>query len=447
FSKTSVFGKATLDLIEKLAFWTVFLKPFPKLTEFWKWLIHLITPCPSAYLRRQAVKSENLAYMASCAALCILLLGACPLEPVEEDTFIEPERLITAKDFVKDMGLGFNIGNSLDSWGGETAWGNVQINRAFIRALKNYGYKTIRLPVTWAENLEPAPDYTIKAAWLDRVETIVNWCLDENLYVIINIHHDGHGNAKSWIQNAQKNYPDNGANVTAVADQLAAVWAQIANRFSHSSDYLIFEAMNEIGFDDLWKRYQGGQAAQKAEAYRILNLLNQTFVNTVRAAGYNNKFRFLLISGYWTDIDNTCDPLFKMPSDNIDDRLTLSVHYYTPWNFAGAGTAATWGTAQDYNTLNSLFNKLKTAFIDNGIPVILGEYNIVNNKLPDKDQRVNWLTRVTQKCIELGICPVLWDNGGKTSSGFHDMGEIYRDTPSVISPALKEVLETVLPLL
>jgi endoglucanase len=352
-----------------------------------------------------------------------------------------------AKDFVKDMGLGFNIGNNLDSWGGETRWGNVAINKPFIKALKDYGYKTIRLPITWAENLGPAPDYTIRAAWLDRVETIINWCLDERLYVIINIHHDGHGNSKSWIQNAPKNYPDNGANVTAVAGQLAAVWKQIANRFSDCPNYLIFEAMNEVGFDDLWNRYQGGQEAQKAEAYRILNLLNQTFVDTVRAAGNKNASRFLLIPGYWTDIDNTCDPLFKMPADSIEDRLTLSVHYYTPWNFAGAGTQATWGTPSDINTLNNLFNKLKTSFIDKDIPVILGEYNIVNNKKPDKDQRVKWLTAVTKKCIELGICPVLWDNGGKTSAGFYDMGEIYRDDPSVISDALKEVLAAVLPLL
>ena len=379
------------------------------------------------------------------AALYMLAFAAC--DTGLEDNVREPERDISARAFVKDMGLGFNIGNNLDCWGGETAWGNVAITKNFIRALKGYGYKTIRLPVTWAENLGDAPDYTINTAWLNRVETIVNWCLEEGLYVIINIHHDGHGNPKSWIQNASKNYPDNAANVTAVANQLAAVWAQIAGRFSYASDYLVFEAMNEVGFDDLWNRYAGAQAAQKAEAYRILNLLNRTFVNTVRAAGDNNKFRFLLVSGYWTDITNTCDPLFKMPTDKINDRLILSVHYYTPWNFAGTSAQAAWGTPSDINELNNLFNKLQTNFIDKGIPVILGEYNVVNkanNIVKAKDERVKWLTAVTQKCIDLGICPVLWDNGGKTSSGFHDMGEIYRDNPAVISDALREVLNNVL---
>jgi len=395
--------------------------------------------------------------MKSLEILCVVFVvmfisafSACINGSDDEDTFSEPERNITAMAFVKDMKLGFNIGNSLDSWGGETAWGNVAITQDYIKALKRYGYKTIRLPVTWADNMGPAPDYTINETWLDRVETIVKWCLGEGLYVIINIHHDGHGNSKSWIPKASKNYPDNRANVTAVANQLAAVWKQIAKRFSQYTDYLVFEAMNEVGFDDLWNRYQGGQAEQKAEAYRILNLLNQTFVNTVRASGFNNKFRFLLISGYWTDIDNTCDPLFKMPTDNINDRLTLSVHYYTPWNFAGDIKQATWGSASDINTLNSLFDKLKTAFIDKGIPVILGEYNVINKKgttIKAKEERVKWLTAVTKKCIELGICPALWDNGGKTSSGFHDMGEIYRDDPSIISPALKEVLAAVRSLL
>jgi len=378
------------------------------------------------------------------AVMLMLAFSFCKLP--DEDT--EPPT--ASKDFVKDMGLGFNIGNSLDSWGGETAWGNVAINQPFIKALKGYGYKSIRLPITWADYLGPAPGYTINPSRLARVETIVDWCLKEGLYVIINIHHDGYGNSKSWIQNAQKDYPDNGANVTAVANQLAAVWRQIANRFSDRSNYLVLEAMNEIGFDTLWNRYQGGQEEQKAEAYRILNLLNQTFVDTVRASGGNNASRFLLTPGYWTDIDNTCDPLFIMPEDNIEDRLILSVHYYTPWSFVGDIKQATWGSDSDINTLNNLFDKLNTNFIDKGIPVILGEYNVINKKgttIKAKDQRVKWLTAVTKKCIELGICPVLWDNGGKTSSGFYDMGEIYRDDPEVISDALKAVLAAVRPLL
>ncbi|MDR3019711.1 MAG: glycoside hydrolase family 5 protein [Treponema sp.] len=369
--------------------------------------------------------------------ICFLItaFSGCPEEPEGESM-----REIAAIKFVKDMGIGYNIGNNLDSWNGETAWGNVLINQGYIKALKNYGYKTVRIPVTWADNLGSAPDYTINKLWLDRVQEVVDWCLAEKLYVIINIHHDGHGNSKSWIQNAAKDYPDNNANVLAVANQLAAVWKQIASRFSGYSDYLIFEGMNEIGFDTIWNRYAGGQTAQKTEAYRILNVLNQKFVDTVRSFSGNNKSRFLLIPGYWTDIDNTCDPFFKMPKDSAKDRMIISVHYYTPWNFAGAGTSATWGSDSERNQLNNLFNKMKINFIDKEIPVILGEYNVINNKLPNMENRVNWLLAVTQKCIDLGICPILWCNGyDENNNRFHDMGDIRRTSPYTMSDTLKDV--------
>jgi endoglucanase len=343
-----------------------------------------------------------------------------------------------------DMGLGFNIGNNLDCWGGETAWRNEKINRGFITALKNYGYKTIRLPITWADNLGCAPEYNIKESWLTRIEEIVNWCLEDGLYIIINTHHDGHGRVKSWIQNAAKNYPDNADNVKATKEQLAAVWKQIAKRFSDYPDYLILEAMNEIGFDTIWNRKEGGQAAQKAEAYRILNLLNQTFVDTVRSSGGLNGNRHLLIPGYWTDIENTCDPAFKMPSDTVNDRLILSVHYYTPWKFCNGDTAE-WGTTmEDINQLNILFNKLKETFIDKGIPVILGEYNVINNKLPNLENRVRWLNAVTIKCLDLGICPVLWDNGYSNFwDCYHNMGDFQRRPPYKMSEALRQVWEAV----
>jgi endoglucanase len=208
---------------------------------------------------------------------------------------------------------------------------------------------------------------------------------------------------------------------------------------------LILESLNEVGFDNLWNRYSGGQAEQKAEAYRLLNKLNQTFVDTVRAAGGRNGNRPLLIAGYWTDITNTCDSLFKMPDDAVEDKLILSVHYYTPWNFCG-GNRITWGTASEINELNRLFNMLKVNFIDEGIPVILGEYGVdirsrVNGVNYDKnpEDRVRWMTAVTQICIDMGICPVLWDTGMRSNN--LGMADIQRETPFAISADLKATLE------
>jgi endoglucanase len=339
-----------------------------------------------------------------------------------------------ATDFVKSMEIGINIGNTLDAIGtntwhaGETGWGNPRITREFIRALKNYGYKTIRLPVTWAEYMGAAPGFIIEEERMGRVEEVVNWILAEDMYCILNIHHDGGESDKSWIL-AAADEPDR------VAGQFAAVWGQIARRFlTASPEKLVFESMNEVGFDKLWNRYNRSSSG-KAEAYRILNLLNQTFVDTVRAAGSANARRFLLIAGYWTDIELTCDPLFTMPRDTIADRLIVSVHYYTPATFCIAeernnswGFRESWGTLTDITELGGQFQMLRTNFVNKGIPVILGEYGVtLKNKV--EDSRIKWMSAVTQISLSHGICPVLWDTGG----------EIKRNPPYEMRDSLRQI--------
>ena len=220
----------------------------------------------------------------------------------------------SAMAFVRDMGIGINIGNTLDAIGtetwiaGETGWGNPEITPDFIQALKNYGFTTIRLPVTWAEYIGPGPDFIIEEGRMSRVEEVVNWILGEGLYCVLNLHHDGGTSDRSWILKAADD-PD------GITKQFASVWNQIARRFADASHNLVFEAMNEVGFSGIWDQWNPATKDRKPDAYRILNNLNQTFVDTVRASGGNNGDRFLLVSGYWTDIDLSCDPLFKMPRD------------------------------------------------------------------------------------------------------------------------------------
>ena len=351
----------------------------------------------------------------------------------------------SAMMFVQNLGIGINIGNTLDAIGtnhwhaGETGWGNPQITRDLISALKNYGYKTIRLPVTWAEYIGPAPDYLIGDCVfencsrcpnrMDRVAEVVNWILDEDLYCIINLHHDGGHSDKSWILNASDNPEETSAMFTAV-------WKQIAQKFSEvSQDKLIFESMNEIGFDNLWNRWSGGLNG-KSEAFGLVNALNQIFVDTIRSAE-GNEDRFLLIAGYWTDINLTCDPFFVLPSDKTDQRLILSVHYYDPSIFTIAeerdndwGFTDTWGSPADYRHLTEQMNKLKINFLDKGIPVILGEYGVTFRNKKEED-RVKWMAAVTQYSLNYGVCPILWDTGG----------EISRRPPYAMRETLKSVLE------
>jgi len=342
-----------------------------------------------------------------------VLINILPISCSYEDDPAESEIISTeASDFVRDMGIGINIGNSLDAINnrasptplGETGWGNPLINLDYIQALKNFGFKSIRLPVTWAEYLGKAPDYTIEPERMNRVAEVVDWILGEDMYCIINLHHDGGDSPGSWIKNFQNNEEE-------IGNMFVKVWQQIAGHFMNYSNKLIFESMNEVGFN----------SGYKEERYRKMNKLNQLFVDTVRASGANNAVRYLLIAGFWTDIDQTTDPLFLIPNDPVANRQIISVHYYTPSQFtiasstgSGYGYRDNWGNdereAADHAALERNFQKLIDRFIVKGIPAVIGEYGVVKtNKV--EEGRIKWLTAVTKICLDNGICPMFWDNG------------------------------------
>jgi len=355
-----------------------------------------------------------------------------------------------AMTLVHDMGIGINIGNTLDAIGtndwhsGENGWGNPDITRDFIQSLKSNGYKSLRLPVTWAEYIGPAPDYKIgKCVFncgkcpdrMDRVEQVVKWILAEDMYCVLNLHHDGGHSDKSWILDAENDFDK-------TLDQFKKVWEQIALRFSGvSQDKLIFESMNEVGFDKIFAR-------SKVRAYTMFNSFNQAFVDTIRMIP-GNENRFLLIAGYWTDIDKTTDKLFKMPADTIENRLIASLHYYGPGDFCiaesntGWGFRSSWGTAEDYQFLRTQLNKLRKRFLNNGIPVIMGEYGVtLVNK--NENSRIKWMTVVTQACLNYGIHPMLWDTGWKVDDNGKDFGgEVNRESPYALRNALKIVLSII----
>jgi len=331
----------------------------------------------------------------------------------EEDNPVESKIMsVEALEFVKGMGIGTNIGNTLDAINnhvsntpaGETGWGNPLITLEFIQALKGFGFKSIRLPVTWGEYIGPAPDYIIAQERMDRVEEVVDWILGEDLYCIINLHHDGGTSPRSWILDFENNEE-------VIGDMFVKVWRQIAERFKDYPHELIFEAMNEVGFN----------TGAKTERYRKMNKLNQLFVDTVRPTGSGNASRYLLIAGFWTDIAMTVDPLFKMPNDTIKNRQIISVHYYTPSQFAiatstasGYGFRDNWGDGiraeADYSGLERNFQRMVDRFTRIGIPVIIGEYGCVRtNKV--EEGRIRWLTAVTKASLDNGMCPMFWDNG------------------------------------
>lgn len=318
--------------------------------------------------------------------------------PAPTPTLESPQALPTM-EFVAGMGTGWNLGNSFDpvdcTWitnemDYETAWGNPKVTKELIHFIKEQGFDTIRIPVTWTNHVSASPEYTISPQWLDRIQEVVDWCMDEDLYVILNIHHES-----SWLTKASIDYEG-----TMV--KYKAIWTQLAARFADYSDKLLFESMNEIGFDDLGPD----------RGYELMNRINSEFTDLIRSCGGQNTTRYLVLAGYWTDIDKSCQGIL-MPQDN---RVILSVHYYSPSDFAiaEAGTSwgyrSTWGAEEDFAYMEEQFEKLKTTFLDAGIPVIMGEFGcIIKDK--DPESRILYLSSVADHCRRYGICPIFWDNG------------------------------------
>ena len=315
---------------------------------------------------------------------------------------------MTTMAVVKDMGLGINLGNTMESTGSwigqtvtahETAWGSPVITQAMISGYASAGFKTVRIPVAWSNLM--GSNYTINAALLTRVEEIVNYVLNSNMYAIINIHWDG-----GWWDN----FPTDSA---GCMNRYKTMWGQISEKFKNHSGYLVFESLNEEGvWQSVWNRYNN--TGNKARAYGLLNKINQEFTDLIRASGGNNADRHLLIAGYATDINLTCDNAFKMPTDP-KNRQAVSVHYYDPFGFTHlekdedwATMRLTWGTTDDYNELNSYMGKLKTTFVDKGIPVIVGEYGMAAPNRSASEIR-KYTLAVAEAIYERNMCPVLWD--------------------------------------
>lgn len=326
-------------------------------------------------------------------------------------------RNITSQQLVEDMTFGWNLGNTLDVSQAdrdgdgkinehveagekvdETLWGNPKATKELFTSLKKNGVNAVRIPVTWRDHMDS--NGNIDREWMDRVQQVVDYAYSQGMYVIINVHHDGGGDPKfgAWIiEESQKDY-------NTFLKKYKNVWKQIAERFKNYSDYLIFESMNEVGFDTLYNK-------NKADAYNLINKINQDFVDIIRATGGNNAKRHLLIAGYYTDIERTCDSLYKMPDDKAG-RCILSVHYYTPWDFCTCDIKHTWGTNSEVRQMETLIGKMKKNFVDKGIPVIIGEYAASGS---DLSSCIFFIEKLNKLCSDYGIATFIWDSGSQVN--------------------------------
>lgn len=359
--------------------------------------------------------------------LAVLMLIPCvgSAEEAVVDNGVMREGL-TALEATRLMGNGINLGNTMEACDNnvgiktnaplsyETYWGQPKTTQAMIDGMKAAGFDTIRIPVAWMTNATHLyeGDYTIDAGYMDRVEEVVRYARKAGMYVIINDHWDG-----GWYGM----FGSESAETRALA--MAAykgMWQQIAERFRDYSDYLIFESANEeLGgrFDENSPLYCSDSVVTYLtddERYALTNEINQTFVDVVRATGGNNATRFLLIAGYSTNIDQTCDDRFQMPKDTADSKLMVSVHYYDPWSYCGASSAASatkWGKVSDYEYLDQQLAKM-TKFTEAGYGVVIGEYGALPCSDGLKDNTLAYHTAFLDACTKYNLTNCLWDCSG-----------------------------------
>lgn len=320
----------------------------------------------------------------------------------------------TPAEIVADMKVGWNLGNTLDamnSWDKsltplkqETAWGNPKTTQEMIDTVADKGFNTIRIPTTWQFFTGEAPDYKIDGEWLERVKEVVDYAYKNDMYVILNLHHEN-----EWL------IPNN-ANYDKVSEKFKAMWKQIAEYFGDYSDHLIFEGMNEPRVVYGTNEWNGGTA----ETRSVINKLNQDFIDTVRSTGGKNSTRLLLITTHAAGASTAAFNGFVVPDD---DYIAMSLHAYNPYFFAfqvdSQWEYSVWDGSKS-GELDTLFSDIDKMFISKGIPVVITEFGAQNKN--NDDEIVKWLDDYLTRAEKLGIPCVWWDNNVYTAANSETFG-------------------------
>lgn len=332
--------------------------------------------------------------------------------------------------FVKDMKIGWNLGNTFDAIDGnmsdeldyESYWCGVVTTKDMIDDIKAAGFNSVRIPVSWHNHVDE--EYKISEPWLDRVQEVVNYAYDNGMYVILNIHHD---NNENFL------YPDS-AHLEQSIDYVTTVWKQLCERFGEYDQHLVFEAMNEprlVGSQYEW--WLNSSAEECKDAVDCINKINQAFVDTVRASGGNNLNRYLMVPGYCASPDGALNSGFALPTDaeGVEDKLIVSAHAYTPYNFAlqapgeGGSTAEFDSDSKSSTTdIDTFMDRLYTKFISNGIPVIIGEFGS-RDKGQNMQARIDHAAYYVAAARARGMSCFWWDNNAFTGDG-ENFGIYYR---------------------
>ena len=370
--------------------------------------------------------SRKAALAAAAAFVSVFFVQIFPEMPVS----VSAATVYSAAEITEKMGVGWNLGNSLDSnnngfsseniYDYETQWSNPVVTQSLIDKVRTKGFNTIRIPVTWYQHISSDGNYTIDAAWMNRVKEVVDYAYNNGMYVIINVHHE------NWI-----NRSDFETTKASMETELRAVWKQIAAAFADYDQRLIFEGMNEprkINCDEEWN---GNEAC-----YNVVNQLNSAFVETVRSVeSPYRQTRMLMVPDYAASRENNIYSHLTIPkasgsidadNDGDDDYVAVSLHAYSPYSFAmGDGDHTNFSSSYEAE-LEGMFSAMQATFLQEGVQIVLGEFSASNYGYDSA--RIKWAEAYMRNATEYGIPCVLWDNNVESNNGGEAHGYINRST-------------------
>ena len=351
----------------------------------------------------------------------------------------------TAVDFVENMKIGWVLGNTFDAYTDENKademayesdWSGIVTTKEMIDAVKAAGFETIRIPVSWHNHVSDDGQYTISEAWLNRVQEVVDYAMDNDMYIIINIHHD---NSTKYMYPSKEYLEQSKAYVESI-------WTQVAERFADYDEHLIMESLNEPRLVDTnYEWWLDLNKQECVEAVQCINELNQVFVDTVRASGGHNADRYLLVPGYDASLQGATNEYFELPQDTAENqnKILVEVHAYTPYNFAlqspsESGSTDQWSkdSTSSISEINSTMDTLYEKYVKNGIGVVIDEFG-ARDKDNNTQARTDFAAYYVAAARARGITCCWWDNNSFSGDG-ERFGIFRRRVCSFLYPELVE---------
>lgn len=304
---------------------------------------------------------------------------------------------MTTFELTAAMQPGWNLGNTLDAIGGETNWGNPAVTADLIRAIREQGFNSIRIPITWDGYIGDGPGFVIEADFMSRVHEVVDWALDAGFIVLMNMHHDSH-----WLHEMPSRGDD-------LIQRYRAVWEQIAESFKDYPGELFFEPINEPRFSDDW-------GLETAEFFDIVDRLNHTAYEVIRGSGGLNSERPVVFETLVAGITKAkVDSLKQSILSHDDPNIIASVHYYGLWHFSMNLAGKVEFDAEVRADIDQQMQLLHDTFVADGIAVILGEYGLLGFDdhvgVIRQGEKLKFFDHLVHTAAELGVVTMLWDNG------------------------------------